>query len=72
MKISVPMLSLGGNQKPPDKKMMRKDMDESAVHDEARQSMRDWVAGRKSNGEHKKVMDRAQKALGMNKVEYRK
>lgn len=71
MKVSVPMLSLN-NSGGSTKEKSHKEKCDSDIHDEVRHSMRDWVAGRKSPGEHKKVMQRAQKALGMNKVEYRK
>jgi hypothetical protein len=50
-----------GNMLPP--KPSHKEMHEDRVHSEVRQSMADWVAGRKSTKEHKETVRRAKGTL---------
>jgi hypothetical protein len=47
--------------KPPTKTQLHKE----AVHSEVRNSMREWVGGRKTTKEHQKTVDRAKLALKM-------
>lgn len=55
------------NYKPPSRILKqdpsKKEMATSAIHDEMRNSMRDWVAGRKTTKEHKETMRRGGSAL---------